>query len=99
MLHHIVIWKMRGETSDERRERAETVAAALRPLAESVPTVRKLDVRINELDGYNNFDVALISEFDDVAGFEAYVIHPEHQAVVKIIGENAEVRAGLDYTA
>lgn len=99
MLNHIVSWKMNGETAAERATQAAEVAAALRGLTATVPTVAHLEVHLNELDGYNNWDVVLISQFANQADFEAYVVHPAHQEVVELIKARAASRAGVDYTA
>lgn len=99
MLHHIVSWKMNGETAAERAQQARDIAEKLTALRQSVPTIAHLEVRLNELDGYNNWELVLISAFASQADFEAYVVHPAHQEVAKFIKEHAAARAGVDYTA
>ncbi len=98
MLRHVVTWKMNGLTPAERNRQAHEIAAALRALPKLVPSIEHLEAHVNELDGYNNWDVTLISDFADVTAFEEYVHHPEHQKVVSIIKERAADRAGVDAT-
>lgn len=98
MLHHIVSWKMQGETIQERNKNAAAVATALRNLVGVVPGIAHLEVHINELADPQNWDVVLLSQFATAEDFRAYVIHPAHQEAVAVIKARAAARAAVDYT-
>jgi hypothetical protein len=98
MLRHIVTWKMNGQTSHERQRQAEQVVEAIAPLRDLVPTVKALDLYINELNAEKNWDVTVIVDFEDEEGLEIYANHPEHQEVLKLISRVTEERAGIDAT-
>ncbi|PII85864.1 hypothetical protein BMH32_14325 [Leucobacter sp. OLJS4] len=97
-LRHVVSWKLNGETREERDEQAARAIAAIEPLRESVPTVRALDVRRNELFDGDNFDVTLIADFDDADGLAVYAGHPEHLPVVALMKQITAARAASDFT-
>ncbi|MBK0419423.1 Dabb family protein [Leucobacter sp. CSA1] len=97
-LHHIVTWKLSGETVSDRDAQAAEIIAALAPLAETVPSVRSLSVHRNEINHDENWDVTLVSTFADADGLAAYAVHPEHVAAAAVIKRHAVARAGNDFT-
>lgn len=96
-LRHIVTWKLSGETREARDAQAAEIAAALGPLAESVPSVRALRVHRNELFDGDNWDVTLIADFDDADGLAAYATHPGHVAAGAVIKSHAIGRVATDF--
>lgn len=97
-LRHIVSWKLSGETREQRDAQAAEIAAALIPLAETVPSVRALAVHRNELFDGDNFDVTLVADFDDADGLAAYATHPEHVSAGAVIKGHAVGRVATDFT-
>lgn len=97
-LRHIVMWKLNGESAAERDAQAEEIIAALVPLRDTVPAVRSLDVRRNELFEGANYDVVLVSDFDDAAGLAAYATHPEHVKVIDLVRGYSADRVAVDFT-
>lgn len=98
MLRHVVVWQMKGDSAEERRERAEACAEVLRPLAEKVPQLRALSVGVNELHLGANADLVLIADLDDADSLAAYDKHPDHQAAGAVVRENAASRSAVDFT-
>lgn len=96
-VRHIVTWKMNGETAEERATQANEVVAALSPLRDLVPGVLSLEVRINEYNAENNWDVTLVSEHTDKAALDEYIVNPDHVAGAKIVAARAAARAGVDF--
>lgn len=99
MIKHIVMWKLQNKTtvasSDERALEARKRLLALKGL---VPSLRKIDVVFNDSNASSdNHDVALITEFDDLEGLQAYAIHPEHVKVGGYIKTVMEARSCIDY--
>lgn len=97
-LRHVVTWKLGGASRDVRDAQAAEIIAALRPLAETVPSVRALEVHRNELSDGVNWDVTLIADFDDAEGLAAYQTHPEHLAAGTVIKAHSVGRVATDFT-
>lgn len=97
-LRHIVTWKLSGETVAERDAQANEIRGMLEPLLESVPSVRALTVHRNSVNHEDNWDVTLVSDFDDADGLEAYAVHPEHVAAVGVVKPLTVARASVDFT-
>lgn len=97
-LRHIVNWKLSGDSRAARDAQAAEIIAALKPLAELVPSVRALAVHRNELFDGDNFDLTLVTDFDDEAGLAAYATHPDHVAAGAIIKGHAIARVATDFT-
>lgn len=97
-LKHIVNWKLGGETLEERNAQAAEIIAALEPLIDLVPSLRKINVYRNELFDGDNFDVTLIADFDDAEGLAAYATHPDHVAAGATVKRYAVARVATDFT-
>ncbi len=99
MIKHIVMFKMKpeyeGKTAMENALEAKERAEKLTDL---VPTLRKLEVCINtEKASPDNYEFALVCEFDDMDGLNAYQKHPDHVAFGKFINPRRDLRACIDY--
>ncbi len=63
MVHHIVLWNLREDLSEqERKEASLEIKRRLEAVADTVEGVVSLQVVINEMDSSNK-DIALISRF------------------------------------
>ena len=97
MVHHIVLWNLREDLSEqERKEAAAAVKEKLEAVKDKVDGVISLEVVINELSSSNK-DIGLISSFESVEALNAYQTHPAHveaSAYVKSVTCN---RSCLDY--
>ncbi|WP_053387238.1 Dabb family protein [Leucobacter japonicus] len=97
-LRHIVSWKLSGETREERDAQAAQAIPAIEALRDLIPTVRSLTVHRNELHDGTNFDLTLVSEFDDAEGLAVYATHPEHLPVIDLVKGMTVARAATDFT-
>lgn len=95
---HIVLWKLGGDSEAERDANFEGIQQKLEALNGVVPSLRSLSVRRNVAYPDANHDVALFSEFDDVAGLEAYQVHPAHVEAAGFVRERVHSRASVDFT-
>ncbi len=94
MIKHICMFKLKDA---KRAEEAKALAEKLLPL---VPSVRKMEVRINsDKAPKSNFELALICDFDDIKGLNEYQSHPEHKKFAAFISEIREEngRACIDF--
>lgn len=98
MIKHIVSWQFadRAEGRDKAANVA-LVAAKLRALTTVVPQIREFEVVVPQPGLESTFDLVLYSTFDTEADLQAYVVHPDHQAVAKLIGAVRTARHCVDY--
>jgi hypothetical protein len=98
MFKHIVLWKLK-ETANgrSRAENARLIKERLEEITNMLDGLRHLEVGIDLLHGDDSADVALYTEFESRAMYEAYVVHPAHQALVGFIREARLDRRVIDY--
>ena len=96
MITHIVMWTLDAETDEQRALDADAITESLERLVGIVPGLRSLTVRANTEDVPKNFDLVLRAEFDDRAGLDEYLDHPEHLAAVDIVRPRVNGRAAID---
>lgn len=96
MIIHIVLFKFKEENKQANMQEAKTM---LEELARSVPTLDSIEVGINFCMQERAMDMSIITQFEDKDGFDAYVVHPEHQEVVAFIKEVTEYSKVVDYEA
>lgn len=99
MIKHIVMFKFLDEAQGHTKaENIQTAKSMMEALRHSVPTVRKLKVELNDKNAKaENFDLALIAEYDSLEDLHAYQIHPEHKKLSAFMGKVREQRACIDY--
>jgi hypothetical protein len=90
---HIVLFKLNNRSA----ENIVDTAAILRGMAGRIPSLRELEVGVNEIHSGRAYDIALIARFNNRAGMEAYQVHPVHQKVVAHMHEVAESAVAVDY--
>ena len=99
MIKHIVMFKLKENA--EGKTKQETIVEAKKRLSvfeAEIPTLKKLVVAINdEKAAESNYELALICDFDDIEGLNAYQIHPTHKAFGAFITPLRESRACIDY--
>jgi len=101
MLFHVVLFRPRPDlTAADRAGLVEAFEAAL----QRIPSIRRFNVgrRVTHGAGYEalmpvSLDYAAVIEFDDLAGLEAYLEHPAHQALGSHFMSLLESSAIFDY--
>jgi hypothetical protein len=96
-LRHIVFWKLNGATEEERDEQAVFLKKSLENLTQSIPEIDALSVHRNSAFHGTNWDLALVSEFANLAALETYQAHPDHVAVGVEIKKRVSDRAAIDF--
>src|SRR5690606_25336691 len=91
MLTHVVCFKF------DDLQTAEDVKARLQAMAERIPSLRAIEAGVDVLRSPRSYDVALITRFDDLAGLEAYQVHPVHQEVVEFIKPRSRGAVSVDF--
>jgi hypothetical protein len=94
-LRHVVTWKVAGDTAAEREQVKSELRDRLLALPSQIEAIRTFEVGLNNV-GTDNFDVLLISEFEDEDGLQTYSQHPVHQEVIAFVRDNTVGRAAVD---
>ena len=99
MIKHIVFFGIVEEAEGKNKnEIMQYIKDELENLIHLVPQLRKIEVGLNHPEApAGNFDLALYSEFDNMADLDAYQVHPEHKRVAAYIGKVKISRACVDY--
>lgn len=95
MIHHVVSWTLREDL--DRSASIERIRDLLTGLVGTVDTIRSLEVVENVAYPEKNQDVAVVATFDDLAGLDAYQVHPDHQAAAAEIRGLVTSRAAIDW--
>ena len=93
MITHVVMFKMadRSEASISR------AVEKIRGLAGKVPSLRSLEVGQDVIRSARSYDLALIARFDDLAGLQAYQVHPDHVVVLDYMRAVTEGSTAVDF--
>ncbi|WP_104083080.1 Dabb family protein [Cryobacterium sp. Y11] len=94
-IRHIVCWKLNALTPRKKADDAAAIAAGLQALVGVVPEIRVLTVG-PDVAGDENWDVALIADFDDLEALGRYQNHPEHKKVGAFIRTVVADRLAVD---
>lgn len=95
-LRHVVAWKLASSDAEERAVQARKIADDLNALRGVVPSLLDITVGGDVLGGAN-WDVALVADFADQAGLDAYQTHPDHVAVVGYVRSVVSERVAVDF--
>lgn len=77
-LRHVAAFRWRDGTTSAQ---IEAVRAGLSTLPGAVPSIRSYTHGPDARLGDGRWDYAVVADFDDASGFQAYVAHPAHVAV------------------
>ena len=91
MIKHIVMWTL------EDNNDATLVKTTLEGLKNKVPSIIDIEVGIDFSATDASADVILYSTFTNREGLDAYVNHPEHQAVIPMMQRVTTSRKVVDY--
>jgi len=97
MIRHVVMWRLRGPSPDDKRQQAERIRHALEGLDGIIPGMSSLEVGVAGAGDEHGADVVLISTHDDWVALAAYQKHPAHLEVARLIGEFKIERRVLDF--
>jgi hypothetical protein len=99
---HVVLFSPRADLSDADRA---AVLEAISAAAREIPSIKRLRIgkRVkHSLPGYeqmmtDDYEFAVIIEFDDVAGLKSYLQHPAHVAAGRHFTTSASKALAYDY--
>ena len=102
MIVHVVLFSPKADLPDADRS---ALLAALRTAAKNIPSIKRLRLgkRVKHaLPGYeqmmrDDYEFALMLEFDDVDGLKSYLQHPAHAAAGHHFTASAARSLAYDY--
>jgi Stress responsive A/B Barrel Domain len=97
MIRHIVMWKLKGPTVEDKRVQAEQAREALLSLFGQVPGLTQLEVGIGLVSGEQECDLVLTSTHESWQALADYQTHPAHEPVKELIGTLRTERRVVDY--
>jgi hypothetical protein len=97
MIRHIVMWKLKGPSAEERRSQAEQVKAALLGMQGLIPGMSQVEVGIGTAAGEQEADVVLSSTHESWQALADYQQHPAHEPVKQLIGSLRVERRVVDF--
>lgn len=97
MLRHIVSWKLTGEDAAEVDAQLERIAQDLEALVGQIPELLSLSVVRNVVKHGQNYDGAVIADFDDAEALHTYIEHPAHVDAAAYLKSVTAERACVDY--
>lgn len=97
MIRHIVAWKLAATDPAQRAADAAGIKAGLESLVGIVDGLSHLEIGVDVGLIPANWDVVMVSEFDDNAALEGYQIHPDHIDVAQWIKTVVTERMCVDY--
>ncbi|MDI4663996.1 Dabb family protein [Xanthobacter autotrophicus] len=98
-IRHIVMWRVRGDTPEERATARLKVKAAFEGLKGRIEGLNHIEIGLDVSDVDYACDVVLVSEFANRADLEAYANHPEHLRVRRELSDLRIARFQVDYVA
>ncbi|PDT03276.1 stress responsive protein [Rhizobium chutanense] len=96
-IKHIVMWRVRGETPEARREARHRVKTAFEDLRGRIEGMTHVEVGMDISDVDYACDVVLVTEFTDANALKNYASHPEHLRVREELGDLRIARHQVDY--
>lgn len=94
MIRHICMFKLKEENKEQNialiLEKSKTITC--------IPTLKHAEVRVNSPEApQDNYEIALIFDFETWEDLETYRVHPDHVAFGQFMGTVRESRACVDY--
>ncbi|MCI8780223.1 MAG: Dabb family protein [Lachnospiraceae bacterium] len=99
MVRHIVMFELLEEAGGKgRKENLVLAKEKAEALREKIPSLKEYQVVVNAKKAdQSNYDIALICDFEDMKGLEAYQNHPDHKAFGAFISGIRRNRACIDF--
>ena len=95
MFRHVVLIKCKSEANKAQREAA---VSGIRSLPYKIPQIRRFSVGENAEIDKDTFDLVVIADFDNAAGYVAYRDHPDHRTLLEnTIRPIVSSRAAIQY--
>ncbi len=97
MIRHIVFWRLKGDSPEEKAKLAGKIKIALESLNGKIPGMTFLQVGFDFGKTPDSSDIALYSEFVSREALNSYQGHPEHMKIMPFIRESRIERRVVDF--
>ncbi len=97
MIRHIVMWKLKGPSEEDKRLQAEQAREALLGMFGKVPGLTQMEVGIGRVSGDQEADLVLSTTHDSWEALAEYSNHPAHEPAKVLIGGFRTERRVVDY--
>jgi len=95
MIRHCALMKFSDESTTQQREAARAAVAALPAV---IPEISSMAIGPDLGMRDDNYDMAVIVDFADVDGYQAYATNPDHVSVIqKHLAPIMASRAGVQF--
>ena len=95
MVVHCVFFRMKPDYKNQ--EEIARLGRMLKDLRNTVPSLRSLELGINQSDEARAMDLSIITRFDDWEGLRAYAVDPHHQELIAHVKQVCEETRVVDY--
>jgi hypothetical protein len=92
MIRHIVMWRVKGDSPQDRHEASLRIKRSFEGLRGRIPGLRHIEVGIDSSRVDYACDTVLVTEFETLAALTAYPDHPEHLRVRAELGRREPFR-------
>jgi len=97
MIRHVVMWKVKGDTAQERAEAQRRIREAFEGLRGLIPGLSHIEVGLDFSRVDYACDVVLLADFESREALEAYATHPEHLRIRAQLAGLRIARHQVDY--
>ena len=97
MIRHIVMWRVKGDSPQERHDASVRIKRSFEGLRGRIPGMRHIEVGIDSSKVDYACDTVLVTEFDTLEALRAYADHPEHLRVRAELKGLRTTRHQVDY--
>jgi hypothetical protein len=97
VIRHVVLWRLSGGSSEEKKSQFEALAPVLKNLTGHIPGLLSLTVSLSTGPNPKNWDMCLISDHESWEALDVYANHPLHLDVAKQVSANTLERSGADF--
>lgn len=94
---HLVMWKLKGDTSAEKAMHASTLKTAFLGMQPHLPGLLEVFADANVVQVEGAFDFAISMRFASWADLKAYNDHPAHENIKHLMREIRIERAQVDF--
>ncbi|MHC2999757.1 Dabb family protein [Microbacterium sp. HJ5] len=94
MIRHVAVFRFVPDFTAHERDRW---MALVRALPGSIPELRRISIGADVVHGPSSHEIALVADFDDLAGLDAYTRHPAHAEILAISGPVKTSLATVDF--
>ncbi len=100
MIKHIVFWRLKESAhGNGKLANARLIKEKIEGLRGRIPGLLTIELGIETTATENSGDIVLYSEFSSQEALNAYLVHPEHKAIIPFVVEAQCERRTVDYEA